>query len=400
MKVVFVLMTFPLPSETFISNDISDFMKSGIDCAVITLRGKHSDYDNMIRQRKLSGLHISTANIKSYFSGFFQMVIMPVLVFKTFHWIIKKERNYKKILKSITLLPVSFNAIKQIKVLSPDVVHLMWGHYPSIVSWLVKNSLPRIKLSMFLGAYDLEQRLAISGQLGEYDADVVWTHAKVNIAAIKELGIPEEKIKVVYRGINLNKIPASEAVRSDRIISAGRLIKSKGFDRLISVFKIIKDKCPNSELVIFGDGPEKKNLINLANELGLSDSVIFRGHQTQDVIFKEMSHSKLFLFLTSHKSERLPNVIKEAMACGCICISSVSPGIEELIQNGTTGFVVTLANKHDIALRAISILDNFEQFKSIQHNSKIIISSLFDRKNSTSMYINYWQKLVTSNRHQ
>ena len=61
-----------------------------------------------------------------------------------------------------------------------------------------------------------------------------------------------------------------------------------------------------------------------------------------------MAESRYFIFLSNKKSERLPNVLKEAMQCGCVCISSKTKGIEELIQHGVNGFTISNYNPHDV----------------------------------------------------
>ena len=58
-----------------------------------------------------------------------------------------------------------------------------------------------------------------------------------------------------------------------------------------------------------------------------------------------MAESDIFLFLSSKAGERLPNVVKEAMLSGCICIVSNTPGIDELIEDGKTGFIIDKAQR-------------------------------------------------------
>ena len=57
-----------------------------------------------------------------------------------------------------------------------------------------------------------------------------------------------------------------------------------------------------------------------------------------------MASSDIFLFLSSKAGERLPNVVKEAMLAGCICIVSNTPVIDELIEDGKTGFIIEEKN--------------------------------------------------------
>ena len=83
----------------------------------------------------------------------------------------------------------------------------------------------------------------------------------------------------------------------------------------------------------------------LARALGIRESVEFRGQVTYDSVLAALASAEVLLFLSRHEAERLPNVVKEAMASRCICIVSRTPGIEELIPNGRIGFIVEQVEK-------------------------------------------------------
>ena len=99
-------------------------------------------------------------------------------------------------------------------------------------------------------------------------------------------------------------------------------------------------KLPPSSLTIVGGGPEKFNLKKISNYYNLDDLISFTGHISHENVFRFLSQSEIFLFLSVKASERLPNVVKEAMSVGCICVVSKTVGIEELIQDNINGYIV------------------------------------------------------------
>jgi glycosyltransferase involved in cell wall biosynthesis len=153
------------------------------------------------------------------------------------------------------------------------------------------------------------------------------------------LGIEEEKIKVIYNPYLIDEIRelVKEPLRSYEeifkhpvLITAGRLTKPKGQWYLLRVFKALKEKHKDLKLVILGEGELKEYLVKLSEELGLktyvwekdelseSFDVYFLGFQKNP--FKFIARSKLFVFPSLW--EGFPNALVEAMACVVPVVSS------------------------------------------------------------------------------
>jgi Glycosyltransferase len=153
------------------------------------------------------------------------------------------------------------------------------------------------------------------------------------------LGIEEEKIKVIYNPYPIDEIRElakeplgsyEEIFKHQVLITAGRLTKQKGQWYLLRIFKALKEKHKDLKLVILGEGELKEYLVKLSEELGLKTyawdrdelsenfDVYFLGFQKNP--FKFIARSKLFVFPSLW--EGLGNVIIEAMACGVPVVSS------------------------------------------------------------------------------
>lgn len=385
-------MQFPAPSETFASSDIQSLNKLNPELSVYSLKSKHSDYNRMIKDRKLQNISIFTCEVKENILGLIEIIKSPFLFISLLFWLIKNDlKKTGHFIRCFALIPASFYILSQLKKEKPDVMHLFWGHYPSLVGFLVKRVLKNSKISMFLGAYDLEYNLNISKDLAK-NADFIFTHAKANIPQLNKMNIKTDKINVIHRGINikdLSLVIESIHKKSNQIICAGRFLPDKGFDKVIDIFSKLHKNINNSNLVLVGYGLAQSDLEKQTIDLKIESNVTFTGYLSQNDVLKFMAESDIFLFLSSKAGERLPNVVKEAMLAGCICIVSNTPGIDELIEDGKTGFIIE-ENNYDLIPNLISSLNEIKK-EEIRANAKEFILKNFDVELSMKKYINIWE---------
>lgn len=392
MKISYITMQFPAPSETFASSDIQSLNKLNPELSVYSLKSKHSDYNRMIKDRKLQNISIFTCEVKENILGLIEIIKSPFLFISLLFWLIKNDlKKTGHFIRCFALIPASFYILSQLKKEKPDVVHLFWGHYPSLVGFLVKRVLKNSKISMFLGAYDLEYNLNISKDLAK-NADFIFTHAKANIPQLNKMNIKTDKINVIHRGINikdLSLVIENIDKKSNQIICAGRFLPDKGFDKVIDIFSKLHKNINSSNLVLVGYGSAQSDLEKQTIDLKIESNVTFTGYLSQNDVLKFMVESDIFLFLSSKAGERLPNVVKEAMLAGCICIVSNTPGIDELIEHGKTGFIIE-ENNYDLIPNLISSLDEIKK-EEIRTNAKEFILKNFDVELSMKKYINIWE---------
>ena len=72
-------MQFPAPSETFASSDIQSLNKLNPEVSVYSLKSKHSDYNRMIKDRKLQNISIFTCKVKENILGLIEIIKSPFL---------------------------------------------------------------------------------------------------------------------------------------------------------------------------------------------------------------------------------------------------------------------------------------------------------------------------------
>jgi glycosyltransferase involved in cell wall biosynthesis len=99
------------------------------------------------------------------------------------------------------------------------------------------------------------------------------------------------------------------------------------------------------QALIVGDGPGREYLESRVRALGLRLSVRFLGHRND----AQRVLAAMDVFLLTSLSEGLPNAVLEAMACGVPIVSTRVGGVEELVDEGVSGFLVPVRDVDGIA---------------------------------------------------
>lgn len=160
--------------------------------------------------------------------------------------------------------------------------------------------------------------------------------------AIVSLGVPADKITVLRNGVDLelfhprNREAARAALglTGTTLISVGHLIERKGHEFAIGALAQLK-QCV---LLIAGEGPERKNLEKLAQQLGVTDRVRFLG-AVPHAKLQELYVAADALILASSR-EGWPNVLLEAMACGTPVVATAIWGNPEVVSCREAGVLM------------------------------------------------------------
>lgn len=175
------------------------------------------------------------------------------------------------------------------------------------------------------------------------------------------VGLPRERITTIYNPV----LTEEDSARSEQtghpwfaegappvVLGAGRLEDQKDFPTLLRAFARVRRQCP-ARLIILGEGRRRAELESLAVRLQIAADVDLRGWV--DNPYDYMRQAAVFVLSSIH--EGLPNVLLEALACGCPVVSTDCPsGPAEILAQGRYGALVPSGDDATLAEAIVATL--------------------------------------------
>jgi len=161
--------------------------------------------------------------------------------------------------------------------------------------------------------------------------------------------LPREKLCVIPNGVDVARFRDAKPADATALglpamqryfIAIGRLDRQKGFDWLLPLLPRIFAERPGHDLLLVGDGPERRPLLQQAMELGIARRVHFLGWQPNVAGLLKLAD----LLLLPSRWEGMPNVLLEAMAAGLPVVSTTVEGAAEILGPLAEGQLVPSQN--------------------------------------------------------
>ncbi|WP_411893500.1 glycosyltransferase family 4 protein [Winogradskyella sp. A2] len=156
----------------------------------------------------------------------------------------------------------------------------------------------------------------------------------------KIIQIPQVVDSKVFYKKNIVNFKSLLPIRKKYVFSfLGRLSNVKGIDFIIDAFEKFNLKVPDSLLLIIGEGEESERINKLILKKKLNKSILLLGKIKPPALINYINLSTAGLFASY--AEGFSNAMLEYLACGTPIISTNVGGVDELIIEGETGYIIT-----------------------------------------------------------
>ncbi len=199
---------------------------------------------------------------------------------------------------------------------------------------------------------------------------------------LRNLPVDENKIKIVYPGIDVEKFKFTEQGRnkirdefgfSDEVVIGvvSRFSPGKGHEELFKAFKILMSEFKNIRLLVVGEptvGEIKyfENLRKLSKELGIEDFTIWTGFR------KDIPEilSAIDIFVAPSHAEAFGFSLVEAMAVGLPVVATKSAGFLDIIEDGVNGLFFERENYTDLAEKIKKVISDKALAQTLKENAR------------------------------
>jgi len=200
---------------------------------------------------------------------------------------------------------------------------------------------------------------------------------------IAENGVPDDKISVIYGGINPVKVLDDRekslarekwGIGEEVVVGiVARLTEVKGHKYFIDAAEIISRDNDNVKFFIAGIGPKEEELKELIKQKGLTDKVVFTGFV--DEIYEVFNI--IDINVISSLSEALCLSLIEGMSVGKPSVAADTGGIPEVIKNGYNGFLVPAGDAEGLADAILKLIHDPGLRKAMGDRGREIMEKSF-----------------------
>jgi glycosyltransferase involved in cell wall biosynthesis len=230
-------------------------------------------------------------------------------------------------------------------------------------------------------------------------SDHIISNSEAGAEYIIDRGADPNKTEVIRNGRNIEKYAGGNATSTlfdsldldngEPIIgTVGRLVERKGHYDLLEAWPTILRSHPNVQLLIVGNGPERKGLQQRTKELNCGCSVSFAGRR--DDVPDLLDAMDIFVFPSHY--EGLPGALLEAMIAGLPVVATPVDGNSELIEDGVTGIFVPPHDSDTLADRLVELLSDPER----QHTLGSAASDFAQQEFAIEMMVSEFSSLYNT----
>lgn len=277
------------------------------------------------------------------------------------------ELEAKLIEKSIEIIPVDFSSVWDIRS-AWRLMNILKSLSPDLIAVHTSGAHSRVLFAEYIGRRNIPivVHRRYPGRIGglssfKYRSPKICMFIAISKYVTNQLiagGIPWEKIRIVYSGIEFPNIDLPGDLHKPPVVgTVSAFTPEKNLIFWIEVFRAILSRMPHVKGVIAGGGEEKINLQRRINHYGL-------GRRLSIVSYDESVWRKISVFLSTSRVEGLGTAILQAMAYGIPVVAPKIGGIPEVVRNKYNGYLVDGWSPEEYADRVFRLLNDMEEYKT------------------------------------
>lgn len=224
---------------------------------------------------------------------------------------------------------------------------------------------------------------------------------------IKTCGLRQDAIEVIYNGVDTKYFKSSLYDKSARIEFGipedafvvgilASLRPEKRHDLFLQAASVIRRFCKDAFFLIVGDGPERRNIEALAVRLGIEDSIAFAGARTD--VPRMLKAIDVSVMCSAPIVETLPVSLLEAMSMELPVVSTNVGSIDEIVEDGITGYLVPNGDVDGIAAKVLNLRQYRDLADTMGRAGRLRVEKAFTRETMVRRYEDLFERLADERR--
>ena len=301
------------------------------------------------------------------------------------------------------LIPAAFKNLSAVRQVRKTITN---GNQDVVVSFGAENTIRAILATIGLGIPVIGTERSVVSELSKQKNGRIWAllrwivYRRLSALVVLTEDDKEYFPKAIRKkttviptcaltdlSLDQNNSRQGPILRKKTIAAMGRFVPEKRFDLLLRAFaQVVPGR--DCYLALYGDGPLRNDLEQLAADYGLSDRLDMPGFVKEPWI--TLRHA--YLFVVSSEVESFGNVIVEAMACGIPVVSFDCPnGPRTIIRDGIDGVLVPPQDVDALAQAILRLLDDEDLRNRLAQRTQDI-----SRRFSQESVLAQWDAVIDS----
>jgi glycosyltransferase involved in cell wall biosynthesis len=382
-RVIYVCHVFPWVTQTFTTREVDLLRRNGVDVAVIAFR---KPSDDLLDDRARSLLSLTTY-IPPPWRLRFVIPVARAFVRRPAHVMRALCRGASARYLARTTLRLRAQGVLD-ALRGAWIAQTVRGHEVHLHAEFADNAATAALVAHeFTGlTFSFKSHSSFNPQLlsekaasasfvalaTEFDRDFYFASVPSERILVNRLGV--ERAEIVDRRDELRD-PAE-------LLCVATLSEKKGHRFLIDAAALLRDQGVRTHLTIVGDGPLRPVLERLVTSHGLGQAVDLRRYVPHSELWSLYAAADVFILpavvTSSGDRDGLPVVLMEALAAGCIVISTPVSGISELVIDGVSGLLVPERDPVALATAVVRVVSDGELRHSLRVGGRGVLEGRFD----------------------
>ncbi len=382
MKIAYLLGTFPSTRETFVSNEVIDLVRRGVDVEVFSWSMPTGEV--MHPEVRASGILERVS--------YFRWRHLPRVIGKWAFWRALGQVVAGSYRRTFRTPRDKFEAAYFAALLAVGQFQHCHVHFLSIGKHLA--GLAGLPYSFTAHCYGDD---AMSAEVkAAYGRELQRVPLAVAASEFVQRGmrslVPGEhhtKIRLVRCGIDAETFSPERTELDYDVLCVAGFGESKGLEYLIRATALLKARRPELRVALVGGPPARQPEMATAlreecSICGAEDAFVFLGPRPSDEVRDLMRRSRVFalpcVVTREGQMDGLPVALMEAAACGLPLVSTAVAGIPELVIDGVTGFIVPQRNPEALADAMERLLEDAGMRERMGRAARELVEKEFSRE--------------------